>query len=77
LTQLSPAPIAAVKEHAARWLSDSDGGESAAMEFFSHEIHQPDDELLRSLASIGRQIGQFIERKAAKQRSNDRDLLHA
>jgi PAS domain S-box-containing protein len=36
------------------------------IEFFSREIRQPDQELLNVLASIGSQIGQFIERKRAE-----------
>jgi PAS domain S-box-containing protein len=36
------------------------------MEFFSREIRQPDQELLQVLASIGGQIGQFIERRRAQ-----------
>src|SRR5262249_21037305 len=36
------------------------------MEFFSNEIRQPDQELLDMMASIGSQIGQFIERKRAE-----------
>jgi PAS domain S-box-containing protein len=35
------------------------------MEFFSHEIRQPDEELLRVLAEVGAQIGQFMDRKRA------------
>ena len=37
------------------------------IEFFSREIRQPDQELLNVLATIGSQIGQFIERKRAEQ----------
>ena len=37
------------------------------MEFFSHEIRQPDAELLRMLAEAGAQIGQFMERKRAEE----------
>ncbi len=37
-----------------------------ALEFFSREIRQPDDELLEMLAAIGSQIGQFAERKRAE-----------
>jgi PAS domain S-box-containing protein len=37
------------------------------MEFFSHEIRQPDGELLRMLAEAGAQIGQFMERKRAEE----------
>ncbi|WP_051390056.1 PAS domain S-box protein [Bradyrhizobium sp. Ec3.3] len=33
------------------------------IEFFSRELRQPDQELLNVLATIGSQIGQFIERK--------------
>jgi signal transduction histidine kinase/ActR/RegA family two-component response regulator len=37
------------------------------IEFFSHEIRQPDNDLLRMFATIGGQIGQFIERKRAEE----------
>lgn len=37
------------------------------IEFFSREIRQPDQELLDMVASIGSQIGQFIERKHAEE----------
>jgi PAS domain-containing protein len=43
------------------------GGEAlGVIEFFSREIRQPDQELLDVLATIGSQIGQFIERKRAE-----------
>lgn len=43
------------------------GGEVlGVMEFFSHEIRQPDQELLNMMATLGSQIGQFIERKRAE-----------
>jgi PAS domain S-box-containing protein len=38
----------------------------AVMEFFSREIREPDEDLLKIFASIGSQIGQFIERKEAE-----------
>ena len=38
------------------------------MEFFSHEIRQPEQELLNMMATIGSQIGQFIEGKRAEER---------
>jgi len=38
----------------------------AVMEFFSHEIQQPEQELLKTMASLGSQIGQFIEGKRAE-----------
>jgi PAS domain S-box-containing protein len=37
------------------------------MEFFSHEIRQPDEELLKLMATIGSQIGYFIRRKRAEE----------
>ena len=36
------------------------------LEFFSREIRPPDEDLLQMLASIGGQIGQFIERRRAQ-----------
>jgi PAS domain S-box-containing protein len=36
------------------------------MEFFSREIRQPDDALLRMMVSIGSHISQFIERRQAE-----------
>lgn len=36
------------------------------LEFFSREIKEPDDELLRLMNSIGGQIGQFTKRKRAE-----------
>ena len=42
------------------------------MEFFSAEIREPDDPLLTMFASIGNQIGQFVERKRAEE---ERELL--
>src|SRR6266403_618276 len=47
------------------------GGEVlGVMEFFSHEIRPADRDLLNMTATIGSQIGQFIERKQAE------DALH-
>ena len=37
-----------------------------ALEFFSHEIQQPDPRLLEMMGAIGSQIGQFIERQNAE-----------
>jgi two-component system cell cycle sensor histidine kinase/response regulator CckA len=36
------------------------------MEFFSHEVRPPDDDLLQVFVTVGSQIGQFIERKRAE-----------
>jgi PAS domain S-box-containing protein len=46
-----------------------------AMEFFSTEVHAPDDALLATMTSLGSQIGQFVERcraQAAVQASDAR-----
>jgi two-component system, sensor histidine kinase and response regulator len=42
----------------------------AVMEFFSREIRQPDDDLLRMLAAVGSQLGLLIERKRAEEELN-------
>jgi PAS domain S-box-containing protein len=38
------------------------------IEFFSQEVRQPDAELLEMIGSVGRQIGQFQERKRAEEK---------
>ncbi len=44
------------------------GGEvGGAIEFFSPEIREPDEELLRLVAGIGAQIGQYTQRKRAEE----------
>ena len=49
----------------------------AVMAFFSANMRQPDEELLQTIESIGRQIGQLIERKHAEHVTFQRDqLLH-
>jgi PAS domain S-box-containing protein len=37
------------------------------MEFFSREIREPDEDLLRMLTQVGTHIGQFLERKRAEE----------
>jgi diguanylate cyclase (GGDEF)-like protein/PAS domain S-box-containing protein len=37
------------------------------MEFFGRDVRKPDEVLLQTVGSIGRQIGQFIQRKQAEQ----------
>jgi PAS domain S-box-containing protein len=63
------APIAAREVlHAAFGFPILLGGEVlGVMEFFSYEIRQPDQDLLDMMATIGSQIGQFIERKRAEE----------
>jgi signal transduction histidine kinase/DNA-binding response OmpR family regulator/HPt (histidine-containing phosphotransfer) domain-containing protein len=36
------------------------------MEFFSHEVRRPDDDLLQVFVTVGSQVAQFIERKRAE-----------
>jgi len=62
------APVAASKGlHAAFGFPILLGNEVlGVLEFFSREIRQPDEDLLQMLASIGGQIGQFIERRRAQ-----------
>ena len=38
------------------------------IEFFSPEVREPDDELLKMVIGIGGQIGQFGERKRAEEK---------
>jgi len=42
------------------------------MEFFSHEIREPDQAMLTMFAGIGNQIGQFMQRKGAE---NDLEFI--
>lgn len=49
------------------------GGEvCGVMEFFTREIRTPDEELLRMMATIGIEIGDFLERRRAQEQT---DLL--
>jgi signal transduction histidine kinase/CheY-like chemotaxis protein/HPt (histidine-containing phosphotransfer) domain-containing protein len=41
------------------------------IEFFSHMVQQPDEELLRTMAGIGGQLGQFLKRKQAEEELHD------
>ncbi|HVX66498.1 MAG TPA: PAS domain S-box protein [Bryobacteraceae bacterium] len=42
------------------------GGISGVLEFFSRETRPPDQDQLRTAASLGRQIGQYIDHEAAQ-----------
>src|SRR5262245_28376912 len=44
-----------------------EGAVRGVMEFFSREIREPDPDLLRMLATVGNQIGLFLERKRAEE----------
>jgi PAS domain S-box-containing protein len=49
----------------------------AVIEFFSHEIRQPDEDLLQLMQAIGSQIGQFLERHRTEQAlGHEQELLH-
>ena len=48
-----------------------DGEVLGVLEFFSHEIKDPDDELLRMVSSVGGQIGQFTKRKRVEEERAD------
>ena len=44
------------------------GGEvTGVIEFFSREIREPDDDLLKMMGALGSQIGQFLARKQGEQ----------
>lgn len=45
-----------------------DGEVMGVMTFFSHEIQQPDEDLLKLMEAIGNQLGQFIQRKLAQEK---------
>ncbi len=45
----------------------ADGVTVGVMEFFGRDVRKPDEVLLATVGSIGRQIGQFIQRKQAEQ----------
>ena len=43
----------------------------AVIDFFSPEVREPDEELLKLVTGIGAQIGQFTERRKAERRSSE------
>jgi PAS domain S-box-containing protein len=52
------------------------GRVEGVVEFFSHEVLPPDEELLRLFDALGSQIGQFIERKRAEEALRDSEALY-
>ena len=46
---------------------------TGVIEFFSTEIRQPDPDLLRTVATLGNQIGEFIERAGSEEELRVRD----
>jgi PAS domain S-box-containing protein len=55
------------------------GGETlAVMEFFSCEVQESDDDLLRTFTAVGNQIGQYLKRERAEEEAAfERHLLHS
>ncbi len=50
------------------------GGEPlGVMEFFSHALREPDDDVLNMMISVGSQVGQFAERRQAEEALHERD----
>ena len=39
------------------------------LEFFSHQIREPDEDLLEMMTTVGGQIGQFLQRKQAEEQA--------
>jgi len=63
------APVASAEELHAAFAFPIMSGENflGVMEFFSHEIREPDSALLATFRGIGSQIGQFLERKGGEE----------
>jgi PAS domain S-box-containing protein len=77
-------PRAAIAEaeglHAAVAFPVLCGGEVlGVVDFFSHEVHEPDDDLLQMMTAVGAQIGRFIERQRALEglQENQKRLSYA
>jgi PAS domain S-box-containing protein len=45
----------------------SETGVLGTMEFFSHRVRRPDEDLLQLMATVGDQLGQYIERRRAEE----------
>jgi PAS domain S-box-containing protein len=52
------------------------GAVAGVIEFFSRRTCPPDDELLATLAALGSQVGQFIERKSIEEKLRDEEALY-
>jgi len=63
----APAAIADGLHAAVAFPILSGGALLGVMEFFSHEIREPNRELLATFDAIGNQIGQFMQRKRAEE----------
>ena len=47
------------------------------LEFFSREVREVDEDFVETMAAIGRQVGQFIERSLAEQRLRESEARNA
>jgi serine phosphatase RsbU (regulator of sigma subunit) len=71
-----PRSAAALEEglHAACGFPVCNGGEPlGVMEFFSHAIREPDQNVLDMMASVGSQVGHFAERRRAEKAFHERE----
>jgi signal transduction protein with GAF and PtsI domain len=74
------APAAArVGLHAGFAFPIAVGGETlGVMEFYSRDVQESDDDLLRTFTAVGSQIGQFLKRERAEETAAfERHLLHS
>ena len=76
---MQSAVVMAAGLHAAIGFPILSGAEVlGVLTFFSHRMQSPDDDLLKMMTAIGRQIGQFVKRKQAEislQQQLQRSLL--
>jgi PAS domain S-box-containing protein len=47
---------------------------TAVLEFFSHELREPDEEMIKWISAVGNHIGQLIERKRAEEALRDSEV---
>ena len=47
---------------------------TGVLEFFSHELREPDEEMLKWISAVGNHIGQLIERKRAEEALRDSEV---
>jgi PAS domain S-box-containing protein len=47
---------------------------TGVLEFFSHELREPDEEMIKWISAIGNHIGQLIERKRAEEALRDSEV---
>ena len=47
---------------------------TGVLEFFSHELREPDEEMIKWISAVGNHIGQLIERKRAEEALRDSEV---